>query len=608
MSELTAALGGRTVWNVNSTARGGGVAELLASLIPYERGAGVDERWVVIEGSPEFFDVTKRIHNLLHGVSSDGAGFSPAERATYERAMKRNASALADAVNAGDVVILHDPQSAGLVPALSALGAIVIWRSHVGVDEPNDFARAAWEFLRPYLDRASALVFSRRSYVWDRLDPSKVQIIAPCIDAFTAKNRELTDEEIGRLLAETGVPTGGRIVLQVSRWDRLKDPMGVLRAFADHIAPDTPDTCLVLAGPAATSVRDDPEQPEVLRELQAQLQALDASIASRVCIAQLPMEDQDENAAMVNALQRRADVVVQKSLAEGFGLTVAEAMWKSRPVVASHVGGISDQIEDGKSGVLVEPKDLEAFGHSVTGLVNDRDRAARMGAAARSRVRAVSCAASPQAAGAADHQLAVVAGGAARGQQSHSPGEVTWQSSWASRCGEHARRAAGRSRSTARRTSAASSARFATTARGGMRTSAPTAGASWCSGRGARRLELQHEDLGAGTGTSSSPPVRQSRSRINFSESGHLYSTRGLGMIVRNLVEMTGTERDVRGEGWRSRRLLRRDDGVKFSLHLHRARRRHRARARVRESFRGQLLHRGQWRGDRRGEREEPSA
>ena len=387
MSELAGALRGRTVWNVNSTARGGGVAELLASLIPYDQGAGIDERWVVIEGSPEFFEVTKRIHNLLHGVSSDGAGFSTAERATYESMMKRNADALADVVKGGDVVILHDPQTAGLVPALSALGAIVIWRSHVGIDEPNDFARAAWGLLRPYLDRASALVFSRRSYIWDGLATSKVQIIAPCIDAFATKNRELTDAEMGKLLADTGINGGGGMVLQVSRWDRLKDPMGVLRAFSDHIAQRTTDTCLVLAGPAATSVRDDPEQPEVLSELLAQQQALDASVASRVHIVQLPMEDQDENAGMVNALQRSADVVVQKSLAEGFGLTVAESMWKGRPVVASSVGGIIDQIEDGKSGLLVVPKDLDAFSQAVTLLVNDRDRAARMGAAARTRVR-----------------------------------------------------------------------------------------------------------------------------------------------------------------------------------------------------------------------------
>ena len=387
MWELGSALRGRTVWNVNSTACGGGVAELLASLIPYDRGAAIDERWVVIEGSPEFFELTKRVHNLLHGVSSDGAGFSPDERATYESAMKRNAAALGDLVNPGDVVIVHDPQAAGLVPELSALGAIVIWRSHVGVDEPNDFARAAWELLLPYLDRASAFVFSRPNYVWDGLDASKVQIIAPCIDAFATKNRELTDAEMGRLLAEAGVPAGGRIVLQVSRWDRLKDPIGVMHAFADHVAPLTTDTCLVLAGPASTSVRDDPEQPEVLQELLAEQQALDASIPSRVLIVQLPMDDQDENAAMVNALQRRADVVVQKSLAEGFGLTVAEAMWKSRPVVASRVGGISDQIEDGRNGVLVDPKDLEALGRAVTALVNDRERAARMGAAARERIR-----------------------------------------------------------------------------------------------------------------------------------------------------------------------------------------------------------------------------
>src|SRR5438034_3024146 len=212
VAELRRRLDGHVLWNVNSTARGGGVAELLASLIPYDRGAGIDERWVVIEGSPEFFELTKRVHNLLHGVSSDGAGFSPDERATYESAMKRNAAALADVVNTGDVVIVHDPQAAGLVPQLSALGAIVIWRSHVGVDEPNDFARAAWELLRPYLDRASAFVFSRPNYVWDGLDASKVRTIAPCIDAFATKNRELTDAARSRLLAEAGVPAGGRIV------------------------------------------------------------------------------------------------------------------------------------------------------------------------------------------------------------------------------------------------------------------------------------------------------------------------------------------------------------------------------------------------------------
>ena len=387
MAELAGALQGHTVWDVNSTARGGGVAELLASLIPYDRGAGIDERWVVIEGSPEFFELTKRVHNLLHGVSSDGAGFSPDERATYESAMKRNAAALADVVNTGDVVIVHDPQAAGLVPQLSALGAIVIWRSHVGVDEPNDFARAAWELLLPYLDRASAFVFSRPNYVWDGLDASKVRIIAPCIDAFATKNRELTDAEMGRLLAEVGVPAGGRMVLQVSRWDRLKDPIGVMHAFAHHVAPLTTDTRLVLAGPASTSVRDDPEQPEVLQELLAQQQVLDTSIASRVLIVQLPMDDQDENAAMVNALQRHATVIVQKSLAEGFGLTVAEGMWKGRPVIGSAVGGIIDQIAEGTGILLPNPADLAAFGAAARRLLGDRDQAERMGQAAHAHVR-----------------------------------------------------------------------------------------------------------------------------------------------------------------------------------------------------------------------------
>jgi trehalose synthase len=169
------------------------------------------------------------------------------------------------------------------------------------------------------------------------------------------------------------------VLVQVSRWDELKDPVGVLEAFARHIAPRS-DNWLVLAGPAVKSVSDDPEQPEVLREVDAALERLDPSIRRRVQLAQLPMEDTEENAAIVNALQRRADVIVQKSLAEGFGLTVAEAMWKARPVVASRVGGIEDQIEDGESGVLVDdPKDLEAFGDAIVRLFADQAEARRLG-------------------------------------------------------------------------------------------------------------------------------------------------------------------------------------------------------------------------------------
>jgi trehalose synthase len=200
MRRLAAGLRGRVVWNINSTAHGGGVAELLAALIPYDRDAGVDERWLVIEGSRPFFDLTKRIHNLLHGVASDGSEISAEERREYEQTLARNTAALLGVVRPGDVVIIHDPQAAGLVPPLAGHGAIVIWRSHVGVDRPNDFARAAWNFLRPYLEAASALVFSRRNYVWEGLDPARVHIIEPAIDPFSVKNQDLGDDSVNRIL------------------------------------------------------------------------------------------------------------------------------------------------------------------------------------------------------------------------------------------------------------------------------------------------------------------------------------------------------------------------------------------------------------------------
>ena len=175
-------------------------------------------------------------------------------------------------------------------------------------------------------------------------------------------------------------------VVQVSRWDRLKDPGGVLQAFAERIGPST-EAHLVLAGPSTAAVADDPEGPEVLAEVTSLTSRMPDALRERVHLFSLPMDDLEENAAIVNALQRRADVVVQKSVAEGFGLTVAEAMWKARPVVASAVGGIQDQIVDGESGVLVEPDDLDGFADAVAGLLEDPARAEWMGHNARERVR-----------------------------------------------------------------------------------------------------------------------------------------------------------------------------------------------------------------------------
>ncbi|HEX6582396.1 MAG TPA: glycosyltransferase [Thermoleophilaceae bacterium] len=410
---------GRVVWNVNSTARGGGVAELLGSLVPYSRGAGVDVRWVVIDGDPDFFRVTKRIHNMLHGMPGDGEGLSAADEATYLATSRKNAEKLIARVRPGDLVLLHDPQTAGLVEPLRRHGVRAVWRCHVGADTPNDIVFRAWSFLLPHVVDADRLVFSRAAFIWEGLDRSRVIVIPPSIDAFTPKNQPMPPAAVESILRATGIhgesPNGagsftrldgspGRVerlverngspplpgtapaVVQVSRWDRLKDPAGVLQAFADGIAPST-NAHLVLAGPSTAAVADDPEGSEVLAQVSAQASSLPDRLRERIHLFSLPMDDLQENAALVNALQRRADVIVQKSIAEGFGLTVAEAMWKSRPVVASAVGGIQDQVVDGESGILVQADDLDGFAGAVTGLLRDPARAEWMGHNAHERVR-----------------------------------------------------------------------------------------------------------------------------------------------------------------------------------------------------------------------------
>jgi trehalose synthase len=411
-------LAGRVIWHVNSTPRGGGVAEMLRSLLAYARGVGADARWVAIGGDSDFFRVTKRLHNHLHGDPGDGGGLGEPEREAYESNLAECAAELSDLIRVGDIVYLHDPQTAGLVERMQLKGAQVIWRCHIGLDRPNALARAAWRFLEPYVKPAHAYVFSRRAFVWDGLDDDKLWLVAPSIDVFSPKNEEIDAATIHAIVAQAGLSAdGGQVpsftredgsvarvdrsaeldqdgfldedtplVVQVSRWDRLKDHGGLLEAFADHLRDR--DAHLLLAGPSVESVADDPEGAEVLSELRRQRASLDTEKRARVHLASLPMEDAEENAVIVNAIQRRADVIVQKSLAEGFGLTVAEAMWKGRPVVASRIGGIQDQIVDGESGVLLnDPADLVATAAAIDGLLADRARAERIGRAAQERVR-----------------------------------------------------------------------------------------------------------------------------------------------------------------------------------------------------------------------------
>jgi trehalose synthase len=423
-SEFRKRIGSRVIWNFSSTAAGGGVAEMLQSIVGYTKDLGVDIRWYIVHGDGEFFRITKRVHNRIHGAAGDGGELGESERSHVDEILAANAASMGDQINHGDLVLLHDPQTAGLAGHLSRRGAHVVWRSHIGIDRPTDLSRSGWDFLRPFLADAEAFVFTKSSYAPDFLPPSRLWTIPPSIDPFSAKNQALEPAIVEAILVSTGLlsksttagdptaapPTYTRrdgspgiaeqratvlaeelpgpldpLVVQVSRWDRLKDMAGVMQGFADRVAPFRTGR-LVLAGPSVEGVADDPEGAMVFAECAAQWHGLPTSVRSRIVLATLPMGDVDDNAAIVNALQRRASVIVQKSLAEGFGLTVAEGMWKGRPVIGSAVGGITDQIGTGAGVLLDDPTDLNAFGDALRQLLDDPELAEQLGLAAHAYV------------------------------------------------------------------------------------------------------------------------------------------------------------------------------------------------------------------------------
>ncbi len=293
-----AALAGRTLLNINSAAAGGGVAEMLVSLLAYVRGAGVDARWVVIQGDHAFFEITKRLHNGLYGGPGDGGPLGERERRHYERVLHENATEALALVRPGDVVLLHDPQPAGLAPALTAAGARVMWRCHVGSDTPNEWTARAWDFLRRYLDGVETYIVSRAAFAPPWAEDGQVVTIPPSIDPFAPKNQPMSrravrltlgyvgllgdggrppdvpfsrrDGSPGRInrhadILQTGPPPppNAPLVIQVSRWDRLKDMEGVMTGFAEYVDPEL-NAHLVLAGPIVTGVADDPGAHEVL--------------------------------------------------------------------------------------------------------------------------------------------------------------------------------------------------------------------------------------------------------------------------------------------------------------------------------------------------------
>ncbi|HSV68215.1 MAG TPA: glycosyltransferase [Mycobacteriales bacterium] len=417
--QLLAALRGRRIVNINSTPTGGGAAEMLQNLVAYVRGLQIDCRWLVIGGDAVFFTITKRIHNRVYGFSGDSGALGDAERRHYERVQSVVAEQLVAFLRPDDLVLIHDPQPLGLAPAIRDLGARTVWRCHIGTDYRNEFTEEAWDFLRPYLDRLDAYVFTRASFAPTWLDPSRVVIIPPSIDPSSPKNRPLDGRTVHRILAHCGLqrgepgptltfvradgsrtllrrhadvlqsgppaPPDAPLVVQVSRWDRMKDMGGVMQAFADNLA-QMGDAHLALIGPAITGYADDPTAAEVLVDSVTLWRTLPHEARGRIHLACLPMTDPEENALMINAVQRQAAVITQLSLAEGFGLTVAEAMWKSKPVIASRVGGIQEQVIDG-TGVLVPSGDHDAAAAALAELLADPSRRAAMGRAAHERAQ-----------------------------------------------------------------------------------------------------------------------------------------------------------------------------------------------------------------------------
>ncbi|MGH7509173.1 MAG: glycosyltransferase [Gemmatimonadales bacterium] len=427
---------GRTVWIVNSTAQGGGVAEMLPTVVSLLRDLGVRAEWLAMESEePEFFALTKHIHNLIHGSGIPRLG--PPERELLERVSRRNAEQLRTLVRPGDILVVHDPQPLPLAGLLrQTVPLVTIWRCHIGLDSENAATRAAWEFLAPYLEGYDHAVFSAPEYIPHRL-AGRSAVIYPGIDPLAPKNRELSLRGAVEVLCHGGLvvcpgPTvdppypvlaqrvlsdGGfapanamddiglltrPIVTQISRWDRLKGFLPLMHGFAAlkqslYDGREVADPAhrrrldiarLVMAGPDPESIQDDPEAQEVLAELRGAYAALPTPIQHDVAIITLPMRSREQNALLVNALQRTSSVIVQNSLREGFGLTIAEAMWKRVPVLSnSRACGPRTQARQGLDGVMIgDPTNAAEIEKAIDDMLADPERREQWGRNGQRRV------------------------------------------------------------------------------------------------------------------------------------------------------------------------------------------------------------------------------
>jgi trehalose synthase len=350
-------LKGKIVQHINSTAVGGGVAEILNRMVPLLTELGVDSRWDVMKGGEQFFWVTKKFHNALHGKHEE------ITQRDFDIFMETSRRSIEQLDTYGDIVFVHDPQPIALINKKSANKWI--WRCHIDISNPN---QTVWEYLRSFVDKYDAAVFSAPSFSQNL--PIRQFLIPPSIDPLSDKNKDLPQEIIESVLEKYGIAGDKPIITQISRFDRLKDPMGVIEVFREvkrHI-----DCQLVLAGGTAA---DDPEAIEVLGEVREEAQH-DRDIH----ILLMPQNDLE-----VNALQRGSTVIIQKSIKEGFGLTVTEALWKAKPVVASAVGGIPLQITHKYSGLLCHTIQGAAF--AIKQLLNAPEYAKKLGENGQEHIR-----------------------------------------------------------------------------------------------------------------------------------------------------------------------------------------------------------------------------
>jgi trehalose synthase len=360
LHRLAERLGPVSFVHVNSTRTGGGVAEILSRAVPLLNELGLETTWEVIEGDPTFFEVTKGFHNALQG---EEVQIQPSLLDHYVEVNRENAKRFKWEA---DFVLVHDPQPAYLIQEIGDQGKHWIWRCHVDISRPN---LKVWKFLREIVSQYDASIFSMSKFAQNLPHPQ--YIIRPSIDPLSEKNRELTDQEIQTVLSKLGIGRDKPIILQVSRFDSFKDPLGVIQSY-QMVRKHTPCK-LILAGGEAT---DDPEGPRIFAEV------MDAANGDRdIHILLLPPDAHHE----INALQRAADIIIQKSTKEGFGLTVTEAMWKGKPVVGSAVGGIVLQVRDYNTGFLVNSPEGCAF--RIRYLLNRPEMAKRMGKLAKEFVR-----------------------------------------------------------------------------------------------------------------------------------------------------------------------------------------------------------------------------